>query len=504
MNKKNLIRWSFWPILVFLLFFGYRFFIQKANNSHLELIPSNAKAVVIIDSKKIIKDYYKLLKYNPKELDKVLPESDEEFEIPKQLPGISPLNKVALYVYQDIETNEEQYFKCLIVALNDRDSFRKTMNSFKEDPEKKEYGENRVLHFKKDNKIVILHENTGIVIEPLNPAFEMDLSIGERHYEAVFGESSSLLIDNSKSFFAALNNEKQMNIWVSNGEGILQGMGGDQLGINKIFNSQAITINLEQNSIQTHAMMYLNDKDLIVESESGVAELGENEIVKTSMSLNPKRFQEFFTNLIPAEQMNIVQNWTGKVCASVIGFRKEPVLQVVKKSCINDETFETSFVCDTVELSKNINLPHFITSVEIENPVQIVELLKADTGASFENGFRKFSIPNLIDEYVFVKVQQNNLILSSIPYQFDYVPNYKTFAFSIDIHGMLTKYPPKDIIQEIVLPSLTKFEFKTFEMHFDGMSDDYLTLHGELKMGDENVHTLLQIIPFVYNMIIDF
>ena len=65
MNKPNLIKWSFWPILVAVILIGYTYIRAEAVNKHLGFIPSNAKAVVVLDSKYLGNDFYELLKFNP-------------------------------------------------------------------------------------------------------------------------------------------------------------------------------------------------------------------------------------------------------------------------------------------------------------------------------------------------------------------------------------------------------------------------------------------------------
>ena len=72
MNKPNLIKWSFWPILVAFILIGYSYISAKAVNKHLDFIPANAKAVVILDSKYLANDFYELLKFNPTKIDEVL------------------------------------------------------------------------------------------------------------------------------------------------------------------------------------------------------------------------------------------------------------------------------------------------------------------------------------------------------------------------------------------------------------------------------------------------
>ena len=61
MDKRNLIKWSFWPILVAVILLGYSYISKESSNKHLNFIPANAKAVVILDSKYLANDYYELL-----------------------------------------------------------------------------------------------------------------------------------------------------------------------------------------------------------------------------------------------------------------------------------------------------------------------------------------------------------------------------------------------------------------------------------------------------------
>ena len=72
MNKANLIKWSFWPILVAVILIGYTYISAEAVNKHLDFIPSNAKAVVILDSKYLANDFCELLQFNPTKIDEIL------------------------------------------------------------------------------------------------------------------------------------------------------------------------------------------------------------------------------------------------------------------------------------------------------------------------------------------------------------------------------------------------------------------------------------------------
>ena len=155
MNKRNLIKWSFWPILVAIIIIGYTYISKEAVNKHLDFIPSNAKAVVILDSKYLANDYYKLLKFNPTKIDKVLSPSEGEDidELSTELPGIVPLEKMAFYLYQDIETKDQQFFRCFIATLSDQSQFLKKMNGMREKAIVKEIEGGQVHFFKEDNKL---------------------------------------------------------------------------------------------------------------------------------------------------------------------------------------------------------------------------------------------------------------------------------------------------------------------------------------------------------------
>ena len=129
MNKPNLIKWSFWPILVAVILIGYTYISAEAVNKHLDFIPSNAKAVVFLDSKYLANDFYELLKFNPTKIDEVLSSGEEEGidELSTELPGIVPLEKMVFYLYQDTETKDQQFFRCFIATLSNESQFLKKM-----------------------------------------------------------------------------------------------------------------------------------------------------------------------------------------------------------------------------------------------------------------------------------------------------------------------------------------------------------------------------------------
>ena len=100
MNKQNLIKWSFWPILLAVILIGYSYINAEAVNKHLNFIPAHAKAVVVVDSKYLAHDFFELLRFNPTKIDEVLSvgESEGVTELPVELPGIVPLEKMAFYL----------------------------------------------------------------------------------------------------------------------------------------------------------------------------------------------------------------------------------------------------------------------------------------------------------------------------------------------------------------------------------------------------------------------
>ena len=52
-------------------------------------------------------------------------------ELPTELPGILPLEKMAFYLYQDAETKDQQFFQCFIATLSDKSQFLKKMNGMR-------------------------------------------------------------------------------------------------------------------------------------------------------------------------------------------------------------------------------------------------------------------------------------------------------------------------------------------------------------------------------------
>jgi hypothetical protein len=506
MKNSNLIKWSFWPILVAVILIGYTCISAEAVNKHLDFIPSNAKAVVILDSKYLANDFYELLKFNPTKIDEVLPliEGTGDAEIATELPGIVPLGKMAFYIYQDTETKDQQFFRCFIATLSDKSQFLKTMNGMRENAIVTEIESGNIHFYKEDNKLVLIKNDVVVVVEPFNNAFKLSSSIGKRHYLSVFSNSSQSLIAKSHSFKETVNQKNHVNVWAANGEGILEGFGGSMIGINKLFNSQIISINLKDEDIETKVHLYLNEKDLIIEKSNDVKPLNEQELLRLSMSLNPDKFKDYFQTLLPSDKYFLADGWTGQVCTSVIGFRNQPVYQLKPDTIIDNIKRDTLIKIDTIELSRFVNLPHFVLAIELEDAKTVGELLKIDSTIPAKDGYFSLKIPNLINENVYIKIAGNNLLLSSTPLGFNYKPVYSTFAFNMDIEGLISNYPPKDMLQALLIPTINKFDFKSFEMYYDTMNDDYICLNGKLKLGKEDIHSLLKFVPFAFNMASNF
>jgi len=506
MNKPNLIKRSFWPILVAVILIGYTYISAEAVNKHLEFIPSNAKAVVILDSKHLANDYYELLKFNPTKIDEVLSPGEGEGidEFSTELPGIVPLEKMAFYLYQDIETKDQQLFRCFIATLSDKAQFLKKMNGMREKAIVKDIEGGQIHYFKEDNKLVLIKDDIGLVIEPVNPAFKLNMAIGGKHYMSVFSKEAISLLEESSSFSETSKQKNHVNIWSPSGEGFLKGFGGDMIGINKMFNSQSISVNLKDEDIETKVHLYLNEKDLIIEKSNKVIPLNEQELFRLSMSLNPEKFKDYFHTLLPSDKYFLADGWTGQVCTSVIGFRNKPVYKLISDTIIDNIKLDTLIQIDTVELSRIVNLPHFVLAIELEDAKTVGELLKIDSTIPAIDGYFSSKIPNLINENIYIKIVGNNLLLSSTTLGFKYEPVYSTFAFNMDIEGLISNYPPKDMLQTLLIPTIKKFDFKSFQMYYDTMNDDFICLNGKLKLGKEDIHSLLKAVPFAFNMASDF
>ena len=506
MNKQNLIKWSFWPILLAVILIGYSYINTEAVNKHLNFIPAHAKAVVVVDSKYLAHDFFELLRFNPTKIDEVLSTGESESipELSTELPGIVPLEKMAFYLYQDTRTKDQQFFRCFIATLSDESQFLRKMNGMREKAIVKDIGSGQVHFFREDNKLVLIKENIGLVIEPIIPTFKLNVTIGEEHYKSVFSNEAISLSEASSSFSETLKQKNHFNIWSPNGEGMLKGFGGEMIGIDKMFNSQSISVNLIDENIETIVHLFLNEKDLIIEKSTSVLPLNNEELLRLSMSLNPEKLKDYFQTLLPAEKYFLADTWTGQMCTSIIGFRNEPVYILKSDTIIDNSKLDTVIQVDTVELSRLVNLPHFVLAIELEDGKPVRELLKIDSTIPAKDGYFYTKIPNLINENIYIKIIGNNLLLSSTPVGFKYEPSYSTFAFNMNIEGLISSYPPKDMLQALLIPTINKFDFKSFEMYYDKMNDDFLCLNGKLKLGRADIHSLLKVVPFAFNMASDF
>lgn len=495
--KKKWIKWSFWPILIVFVILGYFYTKSKEKNQHLKYIPSSAKVVMMIDSKKIANDYYKLLRYDPTAIDKVLEGEEtegapiEDFE----LPGTVPFEKMAVYIYQD-SVAENQFFKCMIATISDKQQFIRANNPQKEKVEKIEREGGEIYHLKDDNKLLLIKDGIGLVIEPVLPAFEMDQSIGERHFDEVFVNQNPL-VKSEGSFADFVDEHDHLGVWTGEERKNKNALVDNLMPTNRLFNSQTVAINLLPEVIDIKSNLYVENKDFFIEAGSKEIPLGDDDYIKMSMSLNPDFFKDMFEGVIPDANQQLLDVWTGKLAMTVVGFRKTPVQEYK----FNEDAQKV----DALELETFVNLPDVALTAEITSVKEIIDFFNSDSTAfiQIENGY-KYLLPNLVDEYVYVYPSDDAITIATKELKVLPEPIYTTFAFSVNIEKLFAEYPPKDMIQTILLPSLNKFSFKKFEMHYDGMTDDYLIIHGGLKMGEEGQNTLLQIIPVIYNLMINF
>ena len=327
---------------------------------------------------------------------------------------------MVFYLFQDNETNGGQFFRCFIATLSNKSQFLKKMNGMREKAIVKDIEGGQIHFFKEDNKLVLIKDDIGLVIEPVNPAFKLNISIGKKHYMSVFSKEAISLLEESSSFAETSKQKNHFNIWSPSGEGVLKGFGGDMIGINKMFNSQSISVNLKDKDIETTVHLFLNEKDLIIEKSTETAPLNEQELFRLSMSLNPKKFEDYFHTLLPSDKYFLADGWTGQVCTSIIGFRNEPVYKLASDTIIDNIKLDTLIQIDTVELSPLVNLPHFVLAIELEETNKVGELLKQDSTIPAIDGYFSSKIPNLINENIYIKIVGNNLLLSSTPLGFKY------------------------------------------------------------------------------------
>ena len=65
----------------------------------------------------------------------------------------------------------------------------------------------------------------------------------------------------------------------------------------KCFNSQSISVNLIDENIETIVHLFLNEKDLIIEKSTDIVPLNNQELLRLSMSLNPKKLKDYFQSV---------------------------------------------------------------------------------------------------------------------------------------------------------------------------------------------------------------
>ncbi len=506
-EKIKLLYWSFWPILLLFVFGGYYFVPKVTNQSHLEVIPAEVDAVILINPMALYSAYERLLEENPVALKDM--ESFKEFgdDIDPSM-GVNPLKKVAIAHYQK---QEDQQGFVVVVSLTNFKQFVKNANSRDNKSDAVDYKDGKYILIDKDDQVFFKKGRIGILYQAQVGSVNKELA--EELYQDFF-ENSENLMSTEITFSEAVNSKSQFSYWSVNTSNLAENINPHIAAVNNLFNHKTVTMNIAEEGLNTNAVMELmNDASILVREEDEVELKGE-ECFRFAASVNPEDFSGFFDMVLSEDKKYLISSWNGGVCASINGF-KDVELKKVNITPSDDPLYP--FKYDTVgvlsagisnladKFEDQFSYPFFTVACELSDIEELKVQIENDSNITqvsdyysyvLDNYFIKKKIPSglfgneivLEPQRVYFYFVENSIVFSPELPEVDFEPQYATFHVEFDFQKFFQTYTAKNMFDDLIMGQVSQFNFGTYLVEFKEIKDNHIYLEGNFNLTDTENH----------------
>ncbi|MCB9187725.1 MAG: hypothetical protein H6599_00445 [Flavobacteriales bacterium] len=506
-EKIKLVYWSFWPILALFVFGGYYFVPKVTNQNHLEVIPSDADAVILINPISLFAAYERLLEENPVALKELESIRESGGEIDPSI-GIHPLKKVAIVHFK--KSHEEQGF-AVVVQLTSFKEFVKNANRRDNKPDAVDYKNGKYILIEKDDQIFYEKDGVGILYQA--QAGGVNTSLAEEIYE-VFFEHEKSLMSAEPTFKEAVDSKSQFSYWSVNSSNIANNLDPQISAINNLFNRKTVTMNIAANGLNTNGAMELMDEASIIIREEEDVELVGDECFRFAASVNPDDFSGFFDMVLSEDKKYLIDSWNGGVCASINGF-KDVELKKINITPSTDPLYP--FKYDTVgvlsagissfagKFENQISYPFFTVACELKDIENLKLKIEEDSSITQVSDYYSY----VLDDYFVKKKISSGLFGSEIVLEpqriyfyfvgqsivfspelpdVDFVPQYSTFHVEFSFPKFFETYQSKNMFDAFIMEKASDFNFGTYKVNFKEIKDKTVYLEGNFNLTETDNH----------------
>ncbi|CAG5080776.1 hypothetical protein [Parvicella tangerina] len=506
-EKIKILYWSFWPILLLFVLGGY-YFVPKVNDqSHLEVIPADVDAVILVNPIALFAAYERLLEDNPVALKEMESIKETGAEMDPSI-GINPLKKVGIAHYK--RNDEEQGF-VVVVQLTNFKEFVKNANRRDNKPDPVNYADGKYILVEKDDQVFLKKGTIGILYQAQRGSVSKELA--ETLYHE-FYENEKSLMQSEPSFLEAVNGKSQFSYWSINTSNLAENLNPHIAAINNLFNRKKVSLNIAENGLNTNGSMELKSESSIRIRDEEEVELIGNECFRFAASVDPDEFKGFFDIVLSEDKKYLISSWNGGVCASINGF-KDVELKKVNITPSNDPLYPFNY--DTVgvlsagisnfagKFENQFSYPFFTVACELDDVEGLKEQLAADSTITEVSGYYAYTLDNyfvkkkipsgIFGNEIVLEPQRicfyfidNSIVFSPELPEVDFVPQYATFHLKFDFQKFFETYTPKNMFDDLIMSQVSKYNFGAYEVNFKEIKDGHIFLEGNFNLTETKNH----------------
>ena len=479
-------------ILIAIIVVGYIFVNRNKEDNLYLFVPQNANNVLVVSPENIAEDFVALMQRNPTLLDSVTNLKIDLKEIKKSSKpnGLNPLSNVIVYNFID-STNYTTVVGAVLDVYNYK-QFTQYISSSPQNSKTKPYKDGEIITFETDKITLLKKGNNIIALRNLDNKGLTATEIVQQQFDAIFGKNKKTLAETNPNFITFYKEKKHLGIWFNNQSKIMQNV-RQLFSIFESFGDKSLTFYAKEKQIDINALIQLKNTDFYTNPTNQTVALNKNEFFKLSIISTPSYIGDIIEKVIPKNQNYIVDYCKGGLCTSIIGYREKPVFVTKAQQHIDPNTFETITKLDTVEFSPLLNVPELMTAITITNPSALLAQLEKDSLAQKKQNYWTIPHPFFIDEKLFLKIDNNILLLGTNTKFESITPEFNTFSLNFDLPKSISCYPPKNALQRIGMSAIPEIKVKSFTITFDRIEANRMYLKGAIEMVDKKHHSLIQL-----------
>ena len=450
---KKSLKWFSIILIIGVFYLLYLFFFSKVPDEHLKLLPVKAESWAVINSAEIFSDLKSMIASDPSLVLDL--ETNNLFSTDKSL-GLHPMAPIGLFkdnfknnaIYGAVLFLKDEEELINFLALKSTGSL-----SINQQPATFYLSENKKIALVNQKKsAVIIYTNSREIDSQFCEDFLSDKTASKEEFFDIKQQKAHFINENK----IAIDSIPVLN------------------GLSAVSNN----VELVTDGLKFKSTIALKDAAYFKQNNTDTIYLGNQEFAKISLSVSKDQCQPLL-NYLPKEISLIKNHITGKIWASIIGFRKKDL-----------------FLNDSILLNENFSIPELAIGFEVNDITSLISNLEKDSSFINQGDYFELNSNNFKSDPIFLIAKDNQIIVCSrLVNAQELSLNFSTLSAKIDLEKSIANYPVKQLLQMMVVNSIKSYSLKSMTFSCIKKEGNLLYIEGDFKLGNEDENILRTILP---------